>query len=470
MSIDFFKISKFFLYLVPLCVVVVSTATLFPFIVGKYVWFRTAIDLAFIFFLLGLLLLQEEAKEHENRLRKIFSSPLTIIISLFVLFFILAGFFGIDPSASFWSNFERGEGGLQILHLYVFFLLLCTLFKRENWLTLFRVSLFAAVFLILYGIAATALIGGFVGTFHDQGGKLIADSFLGRLNVARFQGSLGNPAYVGVYLIFIMFYALYLFTETKARWRKNFLVALLIFYFLFFWLAQTRGVFLGLFAAIFAGVVYFIFSSRGRLKKWGIGILAFFVAVTSILFYFRDTSFINNLPGSRVFQISLTEETAQTRLWTWGSALKGWKERPILGWGPENFSVVFDKYFDTRHFSPDKKSETWFDRAHSIYFDYLTETGILGYLSFVGIFVVLYVLILRRRKTIERTDSKLKINKEIISFQNLSLGQKSLIFAIPFAYLVQGIVLFDILPTYLNLFLFLAFANFHFTNVIKQND
>ena len=51
----FFKISKFFLWLAPLMIFLVTTSTLFPFIVGKYVWFRTSIDLAFICFLLGLL-------------------------------------------------------------------------------------------------------------------------------------------------------------------------------------------------------------------------------------------------------------------------------------------------------------------------------------------------------------------------------------------------------------------------------
>jgi len=470
MSIDFFKISKFFLFLVPFCVVIVSTATLFPFIVGKYVWFRTTVDLALIAFLVGLLIAPGE-NEYVRRLRNVFKSPLHITLALFVLFFILAGFFGVAPAASFWSNFERGEGGFQILHLYLFFLLLCVLFKKENWFTLFRISLFAAVLLILYGLAAAALIGGFVGPYHDQSGKLVADSFWGRLRVTEFQGSLGNPAYVSVYLIFTMFYTFYLFTETKARWRRISLVIFSLFYFLFFWLAQRRGVFLGLLAAIFAGVVYFIFSSHGKLKKWGIGILVFFVIVTGVLFYFRDADFVKNLPGSRVFQISLKEQTAQTRLWTWGSAFKGWQERPILGWGPENFSVVFDKYFDTRHFSPGRGSETWFDRAHSIYFDYLTETGILGYLSFLSIFVALYLLFFKLSREINKDkNSIVKNNQEIKSFQKFSLIQRTLFFAVPIAYLVQGIALFDILPTYLNLFLFLAFANFNFTNIVKQND
>ena len=39
---------------------------------------------------------------------------------------------------------------------------------------------------------------------------------------------------------------------------------------------------------------------------------------------------------------------------------------------------------------------------------------------------------------------------------------KALIFSLPVAYFVQGIVLFDILPIYLNVFLFLGFSAYLF--------
>ncbi|MFA4872125.1 MAG: hypothetical protein WC610_03685, partial [Patescibacteria group bacterium] len=45
------SVCKFFLYLVPFSAVIVSRSTLFPFIVGKYVFFRTTVALAAIFFI-----------------------------------------------------------------------------------------------------------------------------------------------------------------------------------------------------------------------------------------------------------------------------------------------------------------------------------------------------------------------------------------------------------------------------------
>ena len=116
---DYFKTSKNFLKLSVLAVAIVSISTLFPFIVGKYSWFRTTVDLAVIFFLLGLLF-QDKSSVMSRKLLAIFRKPLVIAVSVFATFFLLAGFFGINPSNSFWSNFERGEGGLQMLHLWAF--------------------------------------------------------------------------------------------------------------------------------------------------------------------------------------------------------------------------------------------------------------------------------------------------------------------------------------------------------------
>ena len=63
----------------------------------------------------------------------------------------------------------------------------------------------------------------------------------------------------------------------------------------------------------------------------------------------------------------------------WNIAWEGFKVRPIFGWGPENFLKVFDTHFDTRYFNPVDGFGAWFDRAHSVYFDYLVETGALGF-------------------------------------------------------------------------------------------
>jgi len=186
-----------------------------------------------------------------------------------------------------------------------------------------------------------------------------------------------------------------------------------------------------------------------------------------LMIYFRDTPFIKSLPGSRIFQITLSAETWQHRTLMWQAAIKGWKERPIFGWGPENFIKIFDKHFPVKYFNPSAGFGAWFDRAHSIYFDYLAETGILGLLSYLSIFATFYWLILRhtRMNTDVNTDKHRLKNIRVNPFSHPRESVlNALLFSLPIAYLIQGIVLFEILPLYINLFLFLGFANYKLEN------
>lgn len=438
--INLLKIAKFFTRLSVFAVVIVLALTFFPFIGGKYYFFRVSIELALAFVLLwwGFQANPGEAKQLFLDAHR---RPLVIAVSVFVLFYVLAAIFAHDPHAAFWSNYERGEGAFQMLHYYVLFLLLSALFTTEgDWQKLFKYSIFAGALMILYGLLAAAGVSGFVGPYQDMGH---VPTVLGKIfSQSRFQGSLGNPAYVAPYLTFIMFYGLWMWGTKKTNYlRTGFYALLNLCFFTFFILSQTRGAFLGFVAATLVFFAYIILSSE-KLRKPALAIFFVLAIGLGTLWYFRGTPAVRSLPGSRLLDINLSDQTVQTRLWTWGSAWRGFKERPVLGWGPENFSTVFDKYFDPRHFIPGQSSETWFDRAHSIAFDYLAETGIFGLLSFFGIFAVFFYQFFRG------------------AYGPIIL--RALLLALPVAYLVQGLTLFDVLPIYINLFIFLAFGGYYF--------
>ena len=207
----FFKISKFFLYLAPLAVIIVTPSTLFPFIVGKYVFFKIAVELALLFFVWGwatskfsIFSPRTDSLPADNFQFSI-KQPLAIAVSAFVFIFVLAGFAGINPGASFWSNFERGEGSFLLLHFYVYFLLLLRFMKNENdWRRFFTAVMVSGSLAVFYGVAAGLGISGFAGV----------SGFC-----ERFAGSLGNPAYLGTFLIFMIFYAAYLLVS--GDWRKK---------------------------------------------------------------------------------------------------------------------------------------------------------------------------------------------------------------------------------------------------------
>jgi O-antigen ligase len=435
----FFKLSKWFLYATAFMVALVSLSTLFPFIVGKYVFFRTAVDLSLIFFLLGLVF-DEGAAPYVARLKQIVRSPLFIAISAFTAIFLLAGFFGIDPAWSFWSNFERGEGGIQILHLYAFFVLLATLFREEGeWKRMLWFTVIGSALMIVYGLLAGAHIGNFVGSRFGEEGY-------------RFQGSIGNPAYVAAYLLFTFFYTLVLAVRSGAfrdRMKGIGFGVLLAAFLVMFIQTGTRAAFLALIAGALTFFAYLGYA-RPRWRKWMVSIGLALVVVVALLVQFRHVPVIAKLPGARVLDISATAETFSTRTEMWSIAWNAWKDRPLLGYGPENFLKVFDKYYDPSRYIPSQGFGAWYDRAHSIIFDYLAETGILGLLAFLSMFGALALLF--RRPLPVRWGGE---SRE-------SVVLKGLFLALPVAYLVQGVILFDVLTIYWNLFLFLAFSVFVF--------
>lgn len=469
-----FKVSKFFLCAAVLAVAFVTPTTLFPFIVGKYVWFRSITAIAAIFFFLGLVLHKDHASQYLDRVKKLMYHPIVIAVTAFTAIFLLAGFFGLDPSFSFWSNFERGEGGLQILMFYVFFALLVVLLKdRADWERIFKWIFIASLFMVFYGVAAglkyfdadwvTLPAGG--QQLSGQGGPWFQTfkDFVGpafnEVNY-RFQGSFGNAAYVAAYLLFALFYTLYILaTKYRGHLRSVggvlhlFLAAV---FFAFFWLAATRGAFLGLLAGLFVLLGYLAYTKK-HLRKWLLGAGVALASVVIFFVLFRSSPFVQKIPGARIFDLSFSTDTFATRRIIWNIAWDGFKERPFLGAGPENFLHTFYKHFDTRYFVPKNGFGAWFDRAHSVVFDALAETGILGLLSYLTMFISFYWLVIRAaiKKPAGGEEGK-------TPWQSESPLARAILLAIPTSYLVQGIILFDVLVIYINLFFLFAFFTYEF--------
>jgi len=448
MKFSFERIAKWYLYIAVFSVVIVMNSIFFPFIGGKDFFFRFVTELALACMVLWWAF---EAKKGDlkKRISALFHKPLVIAVTVFTAIFELACVFAYDFHAAFWSNYERGEGGFQMLHYYLFFLLLVFIFTDEkDWKNLFRFSLISAVFMILYGIAGDYSVAGFIGPYA---GATAPTGWWNQLIQGRFEGSLGNPAYVDPYLIFSMFFAAYLWLSSKLEgtltalksWGYGVLIAI---FFIFFILGQTRGAFLGLIAGVFVLVLYLIFSSKGKARKWGAIALGILVILGLGLYEIRNNPVVQKLPEGRLLQISLSDATAQTRLWVWGEAWQGFLEKPVLGWGPENFTPVFDKFFNPNFYVPNQNTETWYDQAHSVFFDYLSETGVLGLLSYLAIFAVFYWEFFKNA------------HKHATSHL-----QKGLIIALPIAYLVQGVAIFDVFPMYISLFAFMAFAAYYFS-------
>ena len=453
---SFAQIAKWYLYISVFAVIMVMDSIFFPFIGGKDWFFRFAVELALIS---GILWWAFEAKDGEvgKALREMFKRPLVIAVSVFGLMVLLSSLFAYDFHAAFWSNYERGEGAFQMLHYFVFFALAVFFLKTEkDWKRIFGCSLVAACLMIGYGILGNFGVPTIIGSYASG---TPPTGWLAKLTSGRFQGSLGNSAYVDAYLLFSMFFAAYLWIANRAsskfgaarHWGYGILMAVFVFFFV---IGQTRGAFLGLGAGILVFLVSLVFSKNRMMRKVSLAVLGVLIVLGAAGFAVRNQSWVQNIPAGRLLQISTSDATAQTRFWVWGAAWKGFLDRPVLGWGNENFTTVFDQYFNPNFYTPGVQTETWFDRAHSVFFDYLAEIGILGLLSYLAIFFVFYMEFIKS----ERRRSG-KGGSEIAP-----VIERGLILAMPAAYLVQGVAIFDVLPMYLVLFLFLAFSTHYYSN------
>ena len=437
----FLKISKFFIYLSFASPLLITRNFLFPFITGKAIFFRAAFELSLLFFILALAFQKNFQFPISNF--RFLKRPLVIAVSIFTFLFLLSSALGVNPLNSLFSNYERGEGAFQMLHYFIFFLLLLVLFRdKKQWLNLFKFSVIISLFVSFYAL----------GQFCEAKGICDAGFFLA--SSSRISGTLGNSSYLAVYLLFHLFFLGIIFFPALGEARpigrheksiklKIVWASVALFQFIILFNTQTRGVILGLAIALVLWFLLmlglFIFKKisfqtlRASLFVFICLVLVFgvFYSISAI----KPNSFTNRFVN--VLDVSYLKNALKDRIWTWQAALSGIKERPVLGWGAENFPIVFDKHYNPKLYGV----ESWFDRAHSIYFDYAISGGLLLLAAFLSIFVLFY----RRLFTL--------LNQPLFF---------SLFFILPTTYLIQGLILFDVLPVYLVFFLFLGFfVNFN---------
>lgn len=434
----FQQIARFCLYTVPLALVLVLPSTFFPFIGAKYYAFRLLVTLAGVATVLGWAI-EGDPLSLKERFWPILRSPAAIGFMLLTGAVLLATAFAYDPSAAFWSNYERGEGAFQFLHYLLFFVLMAGLFtERRHWKTIMWTSIVAAGGVALYGVLAAVSPDAFLGPYRGMEDATFLQRLFGGV---RFQGSLGNAAYVTPYFVFIAAYVAWLWRGAQTRVKSSVLAAIgILLAGTFFVISGTRGAFLGLVAGIGVGALYYAWREP-KYRRLILGVLAAGVIAFGGLFALRNHPQVAALPGARFLQLDFSQLTAQTRFWTWNAAFQGFKERPVLGYGPENFPVVFDKHFDPRHFEPGASSETWFDRAHNIVLDYLATTGIVGLAAWVAFIVLVFVQV-----------------REVIRRRVLTTFEEALLLGLPVAYVVQSLLLFDVLPIFMNLAIVAALA------------
>lgn len=365
-------------FALPFVCLYVAGSLFFPYITGKNFAFRIIVEIAFGAWL-ALALVSSEYRPRR--------SWILAALALFTLIILIADLQGVYVAKSIWSNYERMDGWVTLAHVFAYVIVAVSVLKTERlWRWLLWTSLGVSVYLSIYGLLQ---IAGFSAL--GQGG---AAGFN-----ARIDATFGNPIYLAAYMLFHVFIAALLWTQSwVSRGPGHRLVPSLVYGGIImldtFALLSTatRGTILGLVGGALLTALLVLIQAHKSRTAWRAavaGIIAILVVIGGI-WLIRDAAWIQKVSFlNRMTTITTTDATVKARFLNWGMAWEGVKERPLLGWGQENYAIVFDKYYDPRMHG----QEPWFDRVHNIVFDWWVAGGTLGLLAYFSIFLTsLWVL------------------------------------------------------------------------------
>ena len=402
------------IFLIPFIPLIISFSFFFPFITGKNFAFRILVELLFGAWLILIL--------YDKSYRPRFSWLLASIAS-FVGIIAVADIFGENPLKSIWSNFERMDGLVTLVHLFLYFLVAGTVLNTEKlWTRFLNTTVAVSGFLGLYGILQ--LVGAIT---INQGG-------------VRLDATFGNATYLAIYMLFHVFIT----TLLLLRWKRDTFVqyvygGLIALQISMIYFAATRGTILGFLGGVMLiSILIALFEKERKiLRKIAAGALVAVVVIVGGFFLMKDTNLVTQSPVlGRFTDLSISSGSTNARFLVWSVALEGIKERPLLGWGQENFNFVFNKYYKSELYA----QEQWFDRVHNIVFDWLIVGGILGFLAYVSMFLATLYYTWHKRNTY------------------FSVAEKSVITGMLAGYTFHNLFVFDNLTSYILFFTILAYV------------
>ena len=393
------------LFLIPLAPLIVANGYFFPFITGKAFFLRILIEIAVTAWAVLALL----DRDYRPRFSLIGAAAVGFVAWMFV-----ADMFAINALKAFWSNFERMEGWVLLIHLLGFFFAASAVLRVEKkWRAWFFMSLGVAV--VISGYALLQMNGSFA--IHQ--------------GAARVDASLGNSAYLAIYLLFNTFVALRLALTSRQAWVKWLLVAFAALEAILIFFTETRGTIIGLVLAFALAALLTALTAGKHARRGAAGAFVLILVLVGSFYLARNSDFVqNNRTLQRVASISLSD--GQTRFTIWNMAYKGVMERPLTGWGQEGFNYVFNKYYDPSLFH----QEPWFDRAHNAFIDWLSAGGIPAFLLYLSLYGSAVVLLWRSSE--------------------LSRSERIALTAAFVGYAVHNFFVFDNLYSYIYFFALLA--------------
>lgn len=416
------EIMKYIFFALPFFALINVSGLFRSQIFSKLMFFYLAIEL--LGFLYVLLVFQNRKylpSFFSNSVEAKKKNWILICTTSYVAIVGISNLFSMNPYKSFFGSISWENGFLTLLHFFLLFIVLSSAFKQENdWSDFFRFSAIISIWISLSVLFQ----------------KIANDVFAP-------EGGFGNPGYLSGYLIFIIFgCAAFFFQEKSAFWKKVYVASLVLGVLVIIYATNIRGSQFGLVAGVLSSILILSLADKGKFVKKSFTIFMIMSFVFASIFSYWAIN------SGKVYSMFKRSSTVKTRLVAWGEGIEGFKNKPLVGYGSENYIVVFEKYFNPDYYNngiSEISSEFGMDMPHNKLIEVLVFNGVFAFLAYLSLFVVALSYVYKKyQKTFEK--------------------KYPVLFGLFVAYFVHLFFLFDTVSSYAMFFIFLAYLDSQFPN------
>ncbi len=326
---------------------------------------------------------------YKNQSQKVLiaKSPVFIALILNLLFMVVSGLVGLNWSNSFWSVISRMTGVWYFSSLGLFmFLLWPILSQKDKFIRILYLIVWSTSLYSIFSLLGPEGLGIFFKGYAYDGFTFGNSTFAGMYIFGAFILSLcllyRKDVNKKKYLYFLpLSLVINPYIINSKVWFGNFSMGVV---------GEARSSAYAMLLAVCAlSLVWFVSKIKDiKIKKrvsyslFGFGIFFVGILAYSLL-----------VPGGLLREWYLSQATAARPL-VWQSSFESIKDRPLLGYGGDNFERVFESNYDNRLLQDEFGNEAWFDRAHNVFIDKMIDGGLIGLVSYLLVYVVIIYCLL----------------------------------------------------------------------------
>jgi O-antigen ligase len=301
-------------------------------------------------------------------------TPLDLPLLAFIGSAMLSTLFAINHNVGLFGTYDRWEGLLTIVSYSLLFWLAVQFLSGESdargltWAILFSGYLIGVAAVLQSGFG---LLGG--GYFREENGVIRADV------------TLANPDFTGIFLAMLLPVAVAKLVSRRPALIRVLAANLIVVLLLGLLATFTRAAWIG----AVVGVVIVFALRRGRLHVWPVVmsaavLVAAFVVLAGVAAAQPSSAQggIANALVARIVSIGdPTSNSVAQRLSVWRDTLPLIASRPVVGYGPDTFGLVYPQYQTVN------RTLTLWDKPHQEALGIAASQGIIGLLAYIWILV-----------------------------------------------------------------------------------